>query len=120
LARYDASVAATGPARSLRFAAVKGAAWMARLRRAGPGAGEGSLDRRWHLSENRAKGSAEGPEGEDLGEEDLDVMEEEEDKDLEPDESPEATAEAGLTEGGVEVEPDEDVEFEDEETGAGP
>ena len=72
------------------------------------------------MSENRAKGSAEGPEGEDLGEEDLDVMEEEEDKDLEPDESPEATAEAGLTEGGVEVEPDEDVEFEDEETGAGP
>ena len=45
-------------------------------------------------------------------------MDEEDGEQLEPDESPEATAEAGLTEAGVE--PDEDVEFQDDGTRGGP
>jgi LysM repeat protein len=46
--------------------------------------------------------------------EDLEGEEGTEDEALEPDESPEATAEAGLTEGGLESQPQQDVEFEDE------
>lgn len=44
--------------------------------------------------------------------------EEEEEEELPPDESPDATTEAGLTEAGIE--PDEDVEFEDGEGEEGP
>lgn len=60
------------------------------------------------------------PAGEpgDQGPVDVDLEGEEgkEDEALEPDESPEATAEAGLTEEGLELEPQQDVEFEDEES----
>lgn len=48
----------------------------------------------------------------------VDLAEDEEGEQLEPDESPEKTAEAGLTEAGVQ--PDEDVEFEDEDGGVEP
>jgi hypothetical protein len=41
----------------------------------------------------------------------------EEDQDLEQDESEEATAEAGMSEGGVELPPTPDVKFEEDESG---
>ncbi|MGH2788431.1 MAG: hypothetical protein ACRDJV_11045 [Actinomycetota bacterium] len=48
-------------------------------------------------------------------EDDLDLIDEEP-RALEPDTSPEATAEAGMSHGDVDLNPDEDVEFEEDES----
>ncbi|MET9272091.1 hypothetical protein [Kribbella sp. NPDC003557] len=49
--------------------------------------------------------------------EELDLRGEDDDVLEEDDESPEATAEAGLTDEGVELEPSDDVEFEEDDSG---
>jgi hypothetical protein len=48
-------------------------------------------------------------------EDDLDLIEEEPGE-LDPDTSPEATAEAGMSQGGVELNPEADVEFEEDDS----
>ena len=70
------------------------------------------------MNESHPQPSAGGPEGQRPSDDDLDDEQGTQDEALEPDDSPEATAEAGLTEEGVASESQQDVEFEDEEGGA--
>ena len=70
------------------------------------------------MNESHAQPPAGGPEGQRPVDEDLEDEEGRDDETLEPDDSPEATAEAGLTEEGLESQPGQEVEFEDEEPGS--
>lgn len=70
------------------------------------------------MNESHPQPPAGEPGGQGPVDVDLEGEEGTEDESLEPDDSPEATAEAGLTEVGLESPPQEDVEFEDEKGGA--